>query len=92
MGAAKGASWATGPGGRPRGAGAALATGDLGAMRTCEVRLPAAVKIALAVPLVMALLGAEVELRLSPQIDVIATVVGICVIWAWLSGGPSASA
>ncbi len=53
-------------------------------------RLPTAVKIALAVPLVMALLGAEVELRISPQIDVIATAAGICAIWAWLSGGPSA--
>ncbi len=53
-------------------------------------RLPAAVKIALAVPLVMALLGAEIELRLSPQIDVIATAAGICAIWAWFSGGPSA--
>jgi hypothetical protein len=55
-------------------------------------RLPSAVKIALAVPLVMALLGAEVELRLAPQIDVIATAAGICAIWAWLSGGPSAAA
>lgn len=55
-------------------------------------RLPAAVKIALAVPLVMALLGAEVELSLSPQLDVIATAAGICAMWAWLSGGPPAAA
>jgi hypothetical protein len=28
-------------------------------------------------------------LRLSPQIDVIATAAGICAIGAWFSGGPS---
>lgn len=53
-------------------------------------RLPAAVKIALAVPLIMALLSAEIELRLSPQIDVIITAAAVCTMWAWLSGGPSA--
>lgn len=51
-------------------------------------RLPTFVKILLAAPLVMALLGAEVELRLSPQIDVIATAAGVCAIGAWLFGGP----
>jgi hypothetical protein len=55
-------------------------------------RLPAVVKIVLAVPLVMALLGAEVELRLSPQFDVVATAAGICAIWVWLFGGPSVAA
>ena len=34
--------------------------------RSLQRRLPAVVKIALAVPLVMALLGAEVELRVQP--------------------------
>lgn len=28
----------------------------------------------------------------QPQLDVIATVAGICAIWAWLSGEPSAMA
>jgi hypothetical protein len=51
-------------------------------------RLPAAVKIALTLPVVMALLGAEVELRLAPQLDVILTAAGVCAMWAWLSGGP----
>jgi hypothetical protein len=47
-------------------------------------RLPAIVKIILTVPLVMALLGAEVELRLAPQLDVILTAAGVWVTWAWL--------
>ena len=54
-------------------------------------RLPAVVKIILTLPVVMALLGAEVELRLAPQLDVILTATGICAMWAWLSGGPSAT-
>ena len=49
-------------------------------------RLPAAVKIVLTLPVVMALLGAEVELRLAPQLDVIITAAGVCAMWAWLSG------
>ncbi len=53
-------------------------------------RLPAAVKIILTLPVVMALLGAEIELRLAPQLDVILTAAGVCAMWAWLSGGPSA--
>lgn len=52
-------------------------------------RLPAAVKIVLTLPVVMALLGAEIELRLAPQLDVILTAAGVCAMWAWLSGGPS---
>ena len=52
-------------------------------------RLPAIVKIILTLPLVMALLGAEIELRLAPQLDVILTAAGVCAMWAWLSGGPS---
>lgn len=47
-------------------------------------RLQAIVKIILTVPLVMALLGAEVELRLAPQLDVIMTTAGVCTMWAWL--------
>ncbi len=50
-------------------------------------RLPAALKIGLIVPLVMAMLSAEVELRLAPQLDVILTVAAVWAAWAWLSGG-----
>ncbi len=53
-------------------------------------RLPAAVKIILTLPVVMALLGAEIELRLAPQFDLVLTAAGVCAMWAWLSGGPSA--
>jgi hypothetical protein len=49
-------------------------------------RLPTIVKVILMVPLVMVLLGAEIELRLAPRLDVILTAVGIGVMWAWLSG------
>ncbi len=52
-------------------------------------RLPAAVKIILTLPVVMALLGAEIELRLAPQLDLVLTAVGVCAMWAWLSSGPS---
>ncbi len=51
-------------------------------------RLPAIVKIVITLPLVMALLGAEIELRLAPQLDVILTAAGVCAMWTWLSGGP----
>jgi len=54
-------------------------------------RLPAAVKIILTLPVVMALLGAEIELRLAPQLDLVLTVAGVYAIWTWLSGGPSAT-
>jgi hypothetical protein len=53
-------------------------------------RLPAAVKIVLTLPVVMALLGAEIELRLAPQLDLVLTAAGVCAVWACLSGGPSA--
>ncbi|EKM99391.1 MULTISPECIES: hypothetical protein [unclassified Acidocella] len=52
-------------------------------------RLPVAAKTILTLPVVMALLGAEVELRLAPQLDLVLTVAGVCAMWAWLSGGPS---
>ncbi len=52
-------------------------------------RLPGVLKIILTVPAVMALLGAEVELRLAPQLDLILTAAGVCAMWAWLFGGPS---
>ncbi|MGE4480843.1 hypothetical protein [Acidocella sp.] len=52
-------------------------------------RLPAAMKIILTLPVVMALLGTEVELRLAPQLDLVLTAAGVCAMWAWLSGGPS---
>lgn len=48
-------------------------------------RLPTIVKIVLTVPLVMALLGAEIELHLAPQLDVILTAGGVWAMWAWLS-------
>lgn len=51
-------------------------------------RLPATVKIILTLPVVMALLGAEIELRLAPQLDLILTATGVCAMWAWLFGGP----
>jgi hypothetical protein len=53
-------------------------------------RLPTIVKIVLTVPLVMALLGAEIELHLAPQIDVVLTAAGVWAMWAWLAGGPLA--
>ena len=53
--------------------------------------LPAIVKVVLTAPLVMALVGAEIELRLVPQLDVILTAAGIWAVWAWL-GGRSSSA
>ncbi len=46
--------------------------------------------IILILPLAMALLGAESELRLAPQLDVILTAAGVWAMWAWLSGGPLA--
>ncbi|EKM99422.1 MULTISPECIES: hypothetical protein [unclassified Acidocella] len=49
-------------------------------------RLPAVVKIVLTLPVVMALLGAEIELRLAPQLDLVLTAAGICAMWAWLRG------
>jgi hypothetical protein len=52
-------------------------------------RLPAAAKIVLTAPVVMALLGAEVELRLAPQLDLVLTAAGVGAMWVWLSGGPS---
>ena len=54
-------------------------------------RLPVAAKIILTLPVVMALLGAEVELRLAPQLDLVLTAAGVCAMWAWLSGGASAT-
>ncbi len=52
-------------------------------------RLPTVVKIILTLPVVMALLGAEVELRLAPQVDLILTAAGVGAMWIWLSGGPA---
>ncbi len=54
-------------------------------------RLPTVIKVILTVPLVMALLGAEIELRLAPQFDVILTAAGVWAMWAWLIGGPLAA-
>jgi hypothetical protein len=47
--------------------------------------LPAIAKCIVIVPLTMALLGAEIELRLAPQLDVILTAVAVWAIWAWLA-------
>jgi hypothetical protein len=49
-------------------------------------RLPTIAKCVVIVPVTMALLGAEVQLRLSPQLDVIITPAGVWGIWAWLNG------
>ena len=54
-------------------------------------RLPTIVKIVLTVPLVMALLGAEIELHLAPQLDVILTAAGVWAMWAWLAGNLAAT-
>ncbi len=51
-------------------------------------RLPTIVKIVLMLPPAMALLGAEIELHLAPQLDVILTAAGVWAMWAWLAGGP----
>jgi hypothetical protein len=48
--------------------------------------LPAIAKCIVIVPLTMALLGAEIELRLSPQLDVLLTAAGVWGMWAWLAG------
>ena len=55
-------------------------------------KLPTVLKIVLTVPLVMALLGAEIELHLAPQLDVILTAAGVWAMWAWLAGGPLTAA
>ena len=52
-------------------------------------RLPTIVKIVLTVPLVMALLGAEIVLCLAPQLDVILTAASVCAVWAWLGNRSS---
>jgi len=54
-------------------------------------RLPTIMKIVLMMPLAMALLGAEIELHLAPQLDVILTAAGVWAMWAWLAGGPLAA-
>jgi hypothetical protein len=54
-------------------------------------RLPTIVKVILMVPLVMVLLGAEIELRLAPRLDVILTAAGVWAMWAWLVGRPLAA-
>jgi len=56
------------------------------------IQIPTVVKIVLTVPLVMALLGVEIELHLTPQLDVIFTAAGVWAMWAWLAGGPLAAA
>jgi hypothetical protein len=48
--------------------------------------LPTIAKCIVVVPLAMALLGTEIELRLSPQLDVLLTAAGVWGIWAWLTG------
>jgi hypothetical protein len=49
--------------------------------------LPIVVKIVLTVPLVLALLGAEIKLRIAPQLDVLLTACGVWGVWAWLADG-----
>jgi hypothetical protein len=49
--------------------------------------LPTVVKIVLTVSLVLALLGAEIELRIAPQLDVLLTAGGVWAVWAWLVDG-----
>jgi hypothetical protein len=48
--------------------------------------MPTILKVILTTPLIMALLGAEIELSLAPQLDVILTAAGAWALWAWLSG------
>ena len=48
-------------------------------------RLPRLAKCAVAAPLTMVLLGAEISLSLSPSIDVLVTAGGAWALWGWLS-------
>ncbi len=45
-------------------------------------RLPRLAKYAVATPLTMAMLGAEISLRLSPKLDVILTAAGLWALWS----------
>ena len=49
-------------------------------------RVPLLAKCIVMVPIVMVLLGAELELRLSPKLNVILTGAVAWGMWAWLSG------
>ncbi len=51
--------------------------------------LPAIAKGVVIVPVIMALLGAEVQLRLSPQLDVLLAAAGVCGMWGWVAGSSS---
>ena len=51
-----------------------------------KLGMPAILKVILIVPLILALLSAEIDLSLAPQLDVILTAAGAWTIWAWLSG------
>ncbi len=57
----------------------------LGGAASARRRLPTIAKCIVIVPLTMALLGAEIELRLGPKLDVLLTTAGVWVIWAWLN-------
>jgi hypothetical protein len=48
--------------------------------------VPLLAKCIVMVPMVMVLLGAELELRLSPKLNVILTGAVAWGMWAWLSG------
>jgi hypothetical protein len=47
--------------------------------------LPAIAKCIVIVPLTMALLGAEIELRLSPQLDVLLTAASVWGMWTLIT-------
>ena len=49
-------------------------------------RLPRLAKCAVVAPLIMAILGAELTLRLSPSLDVILTAAGVWALWGWIDG------
>lgn len=47
-------------------------------------RLPRLAKCAVAAPLTMALLGAEISFSLSPSLDVILTAAAAWTLWGWI--------
>ena len=57
-------------------------------LRVC-INLRISGSIILILPLAMAPLGAEIELRLAPQLDLVLTAAGIGAMWVWLAEGPS---
>ena len=47
-------------------------------------RLPRLAKCAVAVTLIMTMLGVEISLSLGPKLDVLLTAAGAWVLWGWI--------